>query len=153
VCSAENVQVRCLHKSTCSSMVEQVSKINMRNGKYTLIKAPEDYPGYKYRGKYCYEHIFVWYQHTGEIISKDSGYIIHHRNGTHTDNRIENLVCLSEGEHLKIHGALLTKNSLVTSTCRNCLSEFTHLRSRNKTFCSRRCIGLYNFRGRYKVQS
>ena len=31
----------------------------MKSGNYILIKAPDNYPGKKYRGKYCYEHHYV----------------------------------------------------------------------------------------------
>ena len=28
----------------------------MKNGDYNLVKAPKDFQGIKYRGKYCLEH-------------------------------------------------------------------------------------------------
>lgn len=47
-----------------------------------------------------YEHRLVWEQHYGEI---PKGYHIHHKNGNKLDNRIENLVMISNSEHQKIH--------------------------------------------------
>ena len=34
----------------------------MINGDYILVVAPPDYPGVKYRGRYCYEHRLVWWK-------------------------------------------------------------------------------------------
>ena len=51
----------------------------MINGNYEFITAPENYPGKKYRDKYCYEHVFVWWQNTGTIAGK--GNVIQHING------------------------------------------------------------------------
>ena len=39
----------------------------MKNGDYILVKAPTNYPGKKYRNKYCYEHHLVYWQHYGII--------------------------------------------------------------------------------------
>lgn len=49
----------------------------MKNGKYVLIVAPTEYPGTRYRGKYCYEHTYVFWKHTGVLPKK--GEIVHHK--------------------------------------------------------------------------
>ena len=46
------------------------------------------------------EHRFIWEQTYGKI---PQGMIIHHKNGDRMDNRIENLECLTNSEHIKIH--------------------------------------------------
>ena len=33
----------------------------MINGDYILVVAPDDYPGVRYREKYCYEHYLVYW--------------------------------------------------------------------------------------------
>lgn len=43
----------------------------------------------------------IWEYHNGEI---PQGYHIHHINHDHNDNRIENLMMLSNSDHKKIHG-------------------------------------------------
>lgn len=78
----------------------------MKNGPYELIVAPYDYPGKKYRGRYAYEHIVVWWIKTGELPTM--GTEIHHINGDHRDNDINNLVLLSKEEHTEIHRKLRT---------------------------------------------
>lgn len=75
----------------------------MKNGPYILSKAPYNYPGKKYRGKYAYEHHLVWWRSTGNV--PEFGFDIHHKNGNKHDNRIENLEKISHSEHAKEHGA------------------------------------------------
>lgn len=72
----------------------------MRNGKYELIVAPENYPGMKYRGRYAYEHHVVWWQHRGPI---PDGYVVHHKNDDKRDNRLKNLELLLKDEHDRLH--------------------------------------------------
>lgn len=69
----------------------------MRNGPYILLKAPIDYPGKKYRGKYVYEHHLVWWKCKGELIDAED--VVHHINGNKHDNRIENLEKISRSDH------------------------------------------------------
>lgn len=50
------------------------------------------------------EHRMVWYDAYGEI---PAGHDIHHKNGDRLDNRLENLECISHGDHTRHHGWLL----------------------------------------------
>ena len=45
-------------------------------------------------------HRYVWEKEKGKI---PNGYDIHHINGIKTDNRIENLECLSKSDHTKMY--------------------------------------------------
>ena len=118
----------------------------MKNGVYTLVVAPENYPGLKYRGKYAYEHHIIWWKHLGSLLV--DGYEIHHINGNHRDNRIENLKCMSSSEHSSLHGSRKPRNRVILK-CPGCGKIFikdrrhTHLsKKRNKvTCCSRPCTG------------
>ena len=118
----------------------------MKNGDYILIKAPEWYKGKLYRGRYCYEHHLVWEKENGKPVPE--GYVVHHRDGNKTNNNIENLELLKESSHKKLHGLLKNKKVAVLR-CPNCDKIFERdariLPFRNLVFCSRRCIGLYNF--------
>lgn len=117
----------------------------MKNGPYELIIAPGDYPGKKYRDRYCYEHIYVYWTHNGILPPK--GHEIHHINGDHRDNRIENLILVTSEEHRNIHKELSSKKAQVKINCANCNKEFFRIKSRvRKTlkrsfnfYCSRKC--------------
>lgn len=73
----------------------------MRNGPYEMVVAPENYPGFRYRNRYIYEHHLVWWIHTKTLVS--DGHVIHHINGVKRDNRIENLELQHRGEHTREH--------------------------------------------------
>lgn len=74
----------------------------MKNGPYELIVAPEEYPGMKYRGRYCYEHHLVYWRAHGVI--PEPGQIIHHINENKRDNRLVNLELMDVGDHGRHHG-------------------------------------------------
>ena len=46
---------------------------------------------------------YIWEQHNGKI---PEGYCIHHKNLDSTDDRIENLECITKLAHYEIHGRL-----------------------------------------------
>ena len=50
------------------------------------------------------EHRYIWIQENQMPIPQ--GFIIHHKNGIKTDNRIENLVLLPEAYHHSIHSKM-----------------------------------------------
>ena len=117
----------------------------MRNGPYELVKAPENYPGKLYRGKYCYEHRLVWWENTGEL--PDENEVVHHINEDKTDNRFENLEVLARENHGSLHGEDINA-TYVKLVCPCCGDEFvkrrnqTHLVKPNKaSYCSQSCIG------------
>ena len=51
-------------------------------------------------GKGYLEHRVVWERANGPILPKR---IIHHINGNKSDNRLENLECITQSEHMKLH--------------------------------------------------
>ena len=71
--------------------------------------------GYKYVycpshpfGTRCYvaEHRIVMERHLGRVLDPSEN--IHHLNGDKTDNRIENMIIVSNSEHGKIHSNIST---------------------------------------------
>ena len=46
-------------------------------------------------------HRLIWEDWYGKPVPK--GYVIHHINGDKTDNRIQNLQCVSNGNHIRFH--------------------------------------------------
>jgi hypothetical protein len=75
----------------------------MRNGKYTLVIAPSDYPGLRYRGRYIYEHHLVWWHHTGQIVPP--GFLLHHKDDDKRRNVFDNLELKERGQHTSDHMA------------------------------------------------
>lgn len=125
----------------------------MKNGPYELVVVPSEYPGKRYRGRYCYEHHLVWWQKTGKLVSE--GEVIHHKNGDKRDNRFRNLELKKAKEHVSEHQKEKTKRVGVF-VCPSCGKKFERdvrisslARKNGKlTFCSRTCIGKYSFRSR-----
>lgn len=121
----------------------------MRNGKYELVVAPVNYPGKKYRGKYCYEHVLNYWKNTN--ILPAVGYEIHHLDGDHRNNKIENLLLVTSKEHRKIH-AEIQRKAPIEKECSNCSTHinvsFKHYRDKTKEgqvnfFCSKKCVGFF----------
>lgn len=124
----------------------------MRNGDYLMVIAPTGYTGKLYRGRYCYEHHAVYWQHTGILVKE--GEILHHINGDRHDNRYENLRLMPVAEHNRHHRMAPTQEL----TCPICHKKFIRTRRyiRNKLkngkgllFCSHECSGHYYSRKHY----
>jgi len=71
-------------------------KIKQGNG-YIQVKMPE-HPRANKRG-YVLEHIILWEKHHQCSVPK--GWDIHHLNGIRDDNRIENLIAMPRGKHMR----------------------------------------------------
>jgi hypothetical protein len=132
----------------------------MRNGDYILVIAPENYPGKKYRGRYCYEHILVAWVKYGRM--PDVGEEVHHINEDKHDNKPDNVEIITKIAHQKLHGAQRAVDPVILK-CAFCNKDFelapNKYRSALKTgqtiHCSRRCSafdqhrkGLVNLVGR-----
>lgn len=136
----------------CMSRVN-IYEGGMRNGPYELVPAPAEYPGKKYRGRYCYEHILVWWQATGQLPQR--GEVLHHKDGNKRNNTRENLELLTAHQHRVLHGSEKLV-SYVRLRCPSCGALFsrerrlTHLGKKQGryTACSRRCAGALSGRCR-----
>ena len=71
---------------------------------------------------------YLMEQHLGRVLSRDEE--VHHRNGDHSDNRMENLVAVSAAEHRALH----KRGPRESRPCENCNDATT-----NKRFCSPQC--------------
>jgi hypothetical protein len=121
----------------------------VKNGPYILVKAPENYPGKKYRDKYCYEHVLVYWQNTGVVPGDNEQ--IHHKDDDKHNNQFSNLEKINKGAHQKLHGERSPSN-LVKFKCPGCQNIF--FRRRGNTFlikggiyaaCSRECTGVISY--------
>lgn len=121
----------------------------MINGDYILVVAPPDYPGVKYRGRYCYEHRLVWWKEHNFLPKDDE--IIHHKDGNKHNNNIENLVLMTNKDHVAMHDRIKPKRlkKLVKLLCPGCQKVF--IRRKYNTFlcngtkftcCCKKCIGI-----------
>jgi hypothetical protein len=125
----------------------------MKNGPYELVIAPSDYPGKKYRGRYCYEHHLVWWQNTGTLPGPDE--LIHHKDEQKRRNVFDNLELMKKVGHAHHHGSKQTR-SYVEMRCPACRCVFikekrhTHIWKKDGkyTTCSRRCKGRMSGMGR-----
>lgn len=75
----------------------------MRNGPYELVIAPSDYPGMRYRGRYCYEHTLVYWRTHGVL--PGPGDVIHHKDTDRRNNVPDNLEMKTRSEHTSEHNA------------------------------------------------
>jgi hypothetical protein len=120
----------------------------MKQGKYSLIKAPFGFPN-KTKSPYVLEHRVVYWQHYGVIPKKNE--VIHHKNLNSKDNRIENLELMSSEKHCQLHGQLW-KKSKIKNICTQCGIEhevarrnYNYHNKNNKygIFCSLKCSGIF----------
>ena len=94
----------------------------MKNGPYELVRAPDGSPGKRYRGRYVYEHILVWWQSTGHL--PVSGEVVHHKNEKKRDNRFKNLELKTVAAHTAEHAEPAPVTKL---RCASCKTPFERL--------------------------
>lgn len=99
----------------------------MKNGPYELVIAPPEYPGFKYRGRYVYEHHLVWWQNTGEVFNIDGDFVVHHKNENKRDNAYSNLEKKERGPHTREHILETRAAPLITIRCAWCGSKVVKL--------------------------
>lgn len=115
----------------------------MKNGDYLLVKAPSEYPGKKYRGKYCYEHHLVYWENTGVVPNNDE--VIHHIDENKHNNNFDNLELKKKNIHNREHMTAKGRKYVILK-CPACKKKFERLHSSTHlskkgifTSCSREC--------------
>jgi hypothetical protein len=86
------------------------------------------------------QHRVIWEQAYGPI---PEGYQIHHKNEDRSDNRLENLECLTVGQHKRLHAGWIRDETgeFVAKRCKTCkeikpLSEYyTNYRKEHFIHC------------------
>lgn len=61
-----------------------------------------DHPNPSWGGTHVYRYRLVMEKHLGRYLLPEE--IIHHKNGNHSDDRVENLEVMSQSQHIKAHG-------------------------------------------------
>lgn len=120
----------------------------MKNGDYIMVIAPPEFPGKKYRSKYCYEHHLVYWQTYGIIPDKNE--IIHHKDENKHNNDPGNLELKTRKKHSQEHNFQRGK-VMVELKCPYCQNNFikekrqTYLQKPNVNYtcCSRKCLGSF----------
>lgn len=112
------------------------------DGKRKLIYCKE-HPNPDFLGRYVYEYRLIIEKNLGRLLKKKE--IVHHINNDVTDNRIENLEVMSQGEHCKKH----FKIDREPIKCKWCLLLFKP-KNKYQTFCSHLCVSRYANYKRHK---
>jgi hypothetical protein len=107
----------------------------MKNGPYTLVIAPQEYPGKKYRGRYCYEHRLKFWRANGHLPET-----VHHDNEMKRDNEDKNLIGMGKAAHNRLHH--FKPECRGKFICQWCGEEFTRRLSKGSPnkFCSKPCV-------------
>ena len=71
---------------------------------YMMVLKPDWFTGRK-GSRHIFEHTFVYCLDAG-LTEIEHGYCVHHCNQTKDDNRIGNLICMTQGEHQKLHSVI-----------------------------------------------
>lgn len=67
---------------------------------YVYVYAP-GHPRATFNKNRVFEHILVWEKAHGQLLP--DGLVVHHLNGIKTDNRAENLIAITQCEHMRLH--------------------------------------------------
>lgn len=88
----------------CGMLHHNAIETNATSGGYREVFAPDWYEGKKDSGKVL-EHILVYCEHNG-FASLPKGQVVHHLDGTRTNNHPDNLVLVSVPDHRRLHAWL-----------------------------------------------
>lgn len=117
----------------------------IRKGDYNYLYVPE-HPRAT-RDGYVLEHRIVVENHLNRLLRQDE--VVHHVDGNGKNNRIDNLLVMTQPEHASMHRKDHGRK-FVQLKCPECSTIFTRPHSKthlakggSATFCSRKCSGLF----------
>jgi hypothetical protein len=93
-----------------------------------------------------YEHRYVMANHLGRMLLTDEH--VHHVDGNKTNNSLDNLVLMTNSEHMRMHTTeryrLIGKSERcdIVNECRQCKKEISTKHYINQIYCSPECCSL-----------
>ncbi len=90
---------------------------------------------------YLYEHIYIYEKYSNRILKDDE--IIHHLDENRKNNRHENLIALTQGDHMKLHVWLDNSKLNIQTTPKFCKICGLILQDKQINCCSVECSVLY----------
>lgn len=99
--------------------------------------------GYKWicvKGQRIYEHRFIMEKYLNRKLTSNE--IIHHINKIRSDNRMENLELIDRVNHSSKYPQPKLKS--IFYSCKKCGSKFVDLKSKERLYCSKKCMYQWN---------
>jgi len=109
-----------------------------------LIYCP-DHPYPNKFSTHVYNYRLIMEKYLGRYLKPNE--IVHHKNGDVTDDRIENLEVMTQGEHAREHkvGFRTREGYIKEKNCKRCNKKFkVEFKTRRRTMCSISCARIYS---------
>lgn len=73
----------------------------VNDGRGRILIYTPNHPNPNWKGTHVYRYRLVIEKHLGRYLHKKE--VVHHKNGDHSDDRLENLEIMTQAEHARLH--------------------------------------------------